>query len=164
MERARRREVFEGAIVWQGNVFAFELDGHPTASRCFVWEVDGQVTAVLEGAGPDGSGRGARVEKGVLGHLNLLAPIVDALESSVALLGSGSEADDDPTLSITLGSLGVRRRLDGQELWGAALQVFVEAGGPVRPAVRVVPGVSLPGFDLWKVVGVQEMPLARRAT
>ena len=28
-------------------MLAFELDGHPTASRCFAWEVDGQVTAVL---------------------------------------------------------------------------------------------------------------------
>ena len=41
-------EVFEGEIVWQGNVRVFKLDGHPTASRCFAWEVDGQVTAVLE--------------------------------------------------------------------------------------------------------------------
>ncbi len=24
-----------------------ELEGHPTASRCYTWGVDGQVTAVL---------------------------------------------------------------------------------------------------------------------
>ncbi len=25
----------------------FELEGHPTAARCYAWEVDGVVTAVL---------------------------------------------------------------------------------------------------------------------
>ena len=41
-------EMFGVEIVWQGDVLVFELDGHPTASRCFAWELDGQVTAVLE--------------------------------------------------------------------------------------------------------------------
>ena len=43
----RERVVFKGETVWEGNVLSFELDGHPTASRCFAWEVDGEVTAVL---------------------------------------------------------------------------------------------------------------------
>ena len=30
-----------------GSVFVFELVGHPTASKCFAWEVDGQITTVL---------------------------------------------------------------------------------------------------------------------
>lgn len=33
--------------VWQGEVLVFELVGHPTATRCYAWEVDGEVTAVL---------------------------------------------------------------------------------------------------------------------
>ncbi len=28
-------------------MLVFALHGHPTAKRCYAWEVDGQVTAVL---------------------------------------------------------------------------------------------------------------------
>lgn len=45
--RERVREQFEGETVWEGEVLAFELEGHPTANRCYAWEVDGEVTAVL---------------------------------------------------------------------------------------------------------------------
>ncbi len=45
--RERVVEVFEGEKVWEGDVLAFELDGHPSAHRCFAWEVDGEVTTVL---------------------------------------------------------------------------------------------------------------------
>ena len=41
-------ETFEGETVWEGEVLVFNLQGHPSASRCYAWEVDGQVTAVLE--------------------------------------------------------------------------------------------------------------------
>ena len=41
-------EHFEGEPVWEGDVLIFELDNHPTADRCYAWEVDGEVTAVLE--------------------------------------------------------------------------------------------------------------------
>ena len=41
-------EIFEGAEVWRGEVLVFDLQGHPKAQRCYCWEVDGQVTAVLE--------------------------------------------------------------------------------------------------------------------
>lgn len=40
-------EHFDGEPVWQGEVLIFELSGHPTATRCYAWEVDGEVTAVL---------------------------------------------------------------------------------------------------------------------
>lgn len=40
-------ERFEGEPVWTGEVLVFELLGHPTATRCYAWEVDGEVTAVL---------------------------------------------------------------------------------------------------------------------
>jgi hypothetical protein len=33
--------------VWEGDVLIFELFGHPKATTCYAWEVDGQVTAVL---------------------------------------------------------------------------------------------------------------------
>ena len=50
--RERVHERFEGQTVWIGEVLVFELVGHPSASRCYAWEVvDGQVTAVL-GVGP----------------------------------------------------------------------------------------------------------------
>ena len=47
-----------GEIVWEGDVLAFELDGHPTALRCFAFEVDGEVIAVLA-EGPVESGQDA---------------------------------------------------------------------------------------------------------
>ena len=40
-------EQFEGQTVWEGEVLVFELSDHPTASKCFAWEVDGEITAVL---------------------------------------------------------------------------------------------------------------------
>lgn len=45
--RVRVEEDFEGERVWQGEVLVFELLGHPTAPKCYAWEVDGEVTAVL---------------------------------------------------------------------------------------------------------------------
>ena len=45
--RERVDEYFEGQPVWQGEVLVFTLKGHPTASWCYAWEVDGTVTAVL---------------------------------------------------------------------------------------------------------------------
>jgi len=32
---------------WEGEVLVFDLLDHPTCARCYVWEVDGQVTAIL---------------------------------------------------------------------------------------------------------------------
>ena len=47
IERVRVVEDFEGERVWEGEVLVFELDSHPSASKCYAWEVDGEVTAVL---------------------------------------------------------------------------------------------------------------------
>ena len=41
-------EAFEDETVWEGDVLVFELDGHPTAARCYAWSVDGEVTSVQE--------------------------------------------------------------------------------------------------------------------
>jgi hypothetical protein len=30
-------EAFEGKTVWEGIVYVFDLDGHPTATRCYAW-------------------------------------------------------------------------------------------------------------------------------
>jgi hypothetical protein len=48
VKRERVVEKFQGEIIWQGEVLVFELQDHPTARRCYAWEVDGEVTAVLE--------------------------------------------------------------------------------------------------------------------
>ena len=40
-------EWFEGEPVWQGEVLIFDLLGNQMATRCYAWETDGQVTAVL---------------------------------------------------------------------------------------------------------------------
>ena len=45
--RKRISETYEGETVWQGEVLVFLLTDHPTALKCYAWEVDGQVTAVL---------------------------------------------------------------------------------------------------------------------
>ena len=47
LSRETVAEHFEGQPVWWGEVLVFELEGHPTASRCYAWEVGGTVTAVL---------------------------------------------------------------------------------------------------------------------
>lgn len=47
VERVRVVEDFQGERAWEGEVLVFELLGHPKASRCYAWEVDGEVTAVL---------------------------------------------------------------------------------------------------------------------
>ena len=51
LRRDRVLETFEGSRVWEGEVLVFKLLGHSTATMCYAWEVDGQVTAVL-GEGP----------------------------------------------------------------------------------------------------------------
>lgn len=54
IERIHVVEDFEGERAWEGEVLVFELVGHPSASRCYAWEVDGEVTAVLEVPPVDG--------------------------------------------------------------------------------------------------------------
>ena len=49
--RERVHELFEGETVWDGEVLIFDLLGNQLATRCYAWEVDGQVTAVLH-SGP----------------------------------------------------------------------------------------------------------------
>ncbi len=46
-ERVPVVETFEGETVWEGEVLVFQIQGHPTASKCYAWEVDGLVTTVL---------------------------------------------------------------------------------------------------------------------
>jgi hypothetical protein len=49
--RERVDERFEGERVWQGEVLIFDLLDNPLATRCYAWETNGQVTAVLH-SGP----------------------------------------------------------------------------------------------------------------
>ena len=49
--RVRIDESWEGEPVWEGVVLVFDLLDHSSATRCYAWEVDGRVTAVLH-AGP----------------------------------------------------------------------------------------------------------------
>ena len=46
-ERVPVNEHFKGQPVWDGEVLVFDLLDHPTATRCYAWEVDGRVTVVL---------------------------------------------------------------------------------------------------------------------
>jgi len=34
---AQVKETFQGQTVWEGSVQVFDLIGHPTATRCYVW-------------------------------------------------------------------------------------------------------------------------------
>lgn len=36
------KETFEGKTVWEGTVEVFDIEGHPTAKRCYAWshEID----------------------------------------------------------------------------------------------------------------------------
>ena len=47
IERVPVYEQFQGETVWEGEVLVFELIDHLEAARCYAWEVDGRVTAVL---------------------------------------------------------------------------------------------------------------------
>ncbi len=60
IERVRVDEQFEGDPVWQGEVLVFRLLDHPEADRCYCWEVDGSVTAVLGVAGVDSAIKAVR--------------------------------------------------------------------------------------------------------
>jgi hypothetical protein len=31
------REEYAGQLVWEGDVYVFNLEGHPTASTCYAW-------------------------------------------------------------------------------------------------------------------------------
>ena len=42
-----RVQTCEGETVWAGEVLVFGLLDHPRSSKCYAWEVDGRVTAVL---------------------------------------------------------------------------------------------------------------------
>ena len=37
LESVQVTETFEGQLVWTGVVQVFELDRHPTASKCYAW-------------------------------------------------------------------------------------------------------------------------------
>ena len=54
LSRERVVEKFEGETVWEGEVLVFQLLDHPTVARCYAWEVDGEVTAVLHEGPVDG--------------------------------------------------------------------------------------------------------------
>ena len=47
LRREHVHETFEGKTVWEGEVLVFRLLDHPSAYKCYAWEVDDQVTAVL---------------------------------------------------------------------------------------------------------------------
>ena len=59
-DKATVREEFEGETVWEGEVLIFDLLGHPTATRCYAWEVDAEVTAVLRVGPVDSPGAAVR--------------------------------------------------------------------------------------------------------
>jgi hypothetical protein len=56
--RERVDESAEGQPVWQGEVLIFDLLSSELATRCYAWETNGEVTAVLH-TGPIDSPRKA---------------------------------------------------------------------------------------------------------
>ncbi len=65
-------ETFQGEAVWDGTVEVFDLEGHPTATRCYAWShaVDGSekrryVAVLHEGPvdSPEAAVRAAIVQK-----------------------------------------------------------------------------------------------------
>jgi hypothetical protein len=51
VDRVHVEEHGEGGPVWQGDVLVFALLGNNISTRCYAWEVEGGITAVLH-AGP----------------------------------------------------------------------------------------------------------------
>ena len=44
--RARVVAEIDGEL-WKGDVLVFQLLDHPRAPRCYCWELDGEITAIL---------------------------------------------------------------------------------------------------------------------
>jgi hypothetical protein len=65
-ELAHVREEHEGQLVWDGDVYVFDLEGHPTASTCYAWSspVEGsdrrRVFAVLHQSPVDSAEKAVR--------------------------------------------------------------------------------------------------------
>ena len=62
-EYAKRQRIlvlFQGKVVWRGEVLVFALLNHPTAKTCYAWSVDGRVTAVLHEGAVDSPGAAVR--------------------------------------------------------------------------------------------------------
>ena len=59
-DRVRVNERFKDQSVWIGEVLVFDLEGHPTASRCYAWETGGEVTAVLHTGPVDSPAKAVR--------------------------------------------------------------------------------------------------------
>ncbi len=68
IERVSVVETFEDDTVWEGEVLVFGLLAHPSTSKCYAWEVDGQVTAVLH-TGPVNSPVAA-IRASILAEIN----------------------------------------------------------------------------------------------
>ena len=69
-ERVLVQEVFETQPVWEGEVLVFDLIGHATATVCYAWSVETEITAVL-GEGPVDSPEAA-VRASVVEHFQQL--------------------------------------------------------------------------------------------
>lgn len=48
VRRIRVLEDFDGEPLWDAEVLLFALFGHPATRWCYAWEVDGEVTTVLQ--------------------------------------------------------------------------------------------------------------------
>ena len=61
--RERVDERFEGDPVWQGEVLIFDLLDNQIATRCYAWEKNGRVTAVLHTGPIDSPVKAVRASK-----------------------------------------------------------------------------------------------------
>jgi len=52
------KETHAGAVVWEGVVHVFDLEGHPTASRAYAWSspIEGSEQAAVLRSAASGSG------------------------------------------------------------------------------------------------------------
>jgi hypothetical protein len=53
-------EHFEGGPVWEGEVLIFDLLDNPVSTRCYAWETNGRVTAVLHSGPIDSPAKAVR--------------------------------------------------------------------------------------------------------
>ena len=121
VDRVRLVEEFWEQPVWEGEVLVFELEGHPTATRCYAWEVDGEVTAVLHTGPVDSPVKAVRAsilaEAPEATEGGRRMPIVDSKKAEavrarmVALLGRKVEMRIPPDTSAV-----VEYRLGGQTI------------------------------------------------
>jgi hypothetical protein len=115
VESVTVREPPQGPALWIRTVHVFDLQGHPTATRCYTWDEDlnqvGRGEAVPCGAASRARGLASRCRQGVHRHGSQGRSGWVGVESSGGSRDEGSRRSR-PRLAATCGSRTFQRESD----------------------------------------------------